>query len=193
MIRYYITDRRQLPQGVRLIDAIQRMAEDQTFRSDSLWLQIREKDFSARELFSLVGAVRLSTSRLGIKLLVNGRVDVALAADADGVHLPADSPEPRLWRKVVPKGFLIGVSCHSVDEVIAAEQGGADYVLFGPVFAPLSKPSELAPRGLMQLTQAAKSAHVPVLALGGITRHNADACFKAGAAGVAAISLFQKS
>jgi thiamine-phosphate pyrophosphorylase len=91
----------------------------------------------------------------------------------------------------VPAGFLWGVSCHSIDEVRAAEQEGAGYVVFGPVFAPLSKLSGLAPRGLDELARAARGVHIPVLALGGITRANAQSCVEAGAAGVAGISLFQ--
>jgi thiamine-phosphate pyrophosphorylase len=191
LIRYYITDRRALRTGITLLDVVQRMAEDETFRSDSLWLQIREKDLTAKELCSLVQAVRISTSRLGIRLLVNTRVDVAVAADADGVHLPSGSPPPQRWREAVPKGFLIGVSCHNMQEVAAAEQAGADYVVFGPIFAPLSKSSDLEPRGLELLRQAASSVHIPVLALGGVTRDNAQACCEAGAAGVAGIAMFQ--
>ena len=90
-----------------------------------------------------------------------------------------------------PPGFLIGVSCHTLDEVRAAEEEGADYVVFGPVFAPRSKVTALAPRGIEALAEAARAVRIPVLALGGITRENAQDCMRAGAAGIAAISLFQ--
>jgi thiamine-phosphate pyrophosphorylase len=86
---------------------------------------------------------------------------------------------------------LIGVSCHSVDEVVRAEREGADYVMFGPVFAPLSKSSKLTPRGVTELGRVASAVKIPVLALGGITEKNAAECVEAGAAGVAGISMFR--
>jgi thiamine-phosphate pyrophosphorylase len=153
------------------------------------WIQIREKDLSARALFELVDAARKLPNPHGSKILVNSRVDVALAAGADGAHLPTGSPAARVWRR---PGFLIGVSCHSVDDVRNAEKDGADYVVFGPVFAPLSKSTELEPRGLEGLKRATKAVKIPVLALGGVTRENSDLCISAGAAGVAGISLYQE-
>ena len=92
---------------------------------------------------------------------------------------------------MVPSGFLIGVSCHSLEEVMRAEEEGADYVLFGPVFAPLSKTSDLAPRGVEELGRVSRAVRIPVLALGGITAETAAACVNAGAAGVAGISMFK--
>ena len=118
----------------------------------------------------------------------NGRGAGPLAA---GVHLPAGSISPRQWREIAPREFLIGVSCHTLEEVRAAEAEGADYVLFGPVFLPASKTSSLAPRGLGGLEEAARAVQIPVLALGGVTRDNTRACIEAGAAGIAGISLFQ--
>lgn len=185
MIRYYITDRHSLRAGT-LLEALAR-----NLASGVEWIQIREKDLSARLLFDLVQAARALPNPHGSKILVNSRVDVALAAQAGGVHLPSGSPAPRAWRPIVPAGFLIGVSCHSLEEVRQAEAEGADYVLFGPVFAPLSKTSNLEPRGLERLAQAARAVRIPVLALAGITGDNTDACIARGAAGVAGISLFQ--
>lgn len=155
------------------------------------WVQIRDKNFSARDLFAL--ARRAIRDGPAAKVIINTRMDVALAAGAAGLHLPGDSIAPMVFRRIAPAGFLIGKSCHSIDEVRAAEQQGADYVLFGPVFAPLSKVSDLAPRGLNQLAQAAQTVKIPVLALGGITRENMQACIDAGAAGIAAISFFEKA
>ena len=182
----YITDRRTLPVKTNLLDNIAR-----NLAAGVEWIQIREKDLSARELFDLTALVLGLPNPQQAKILVNSRVDVALAARAGGVHLPAGSPAPRLWRASSPAGFLIGVSCHSVEEVRAAEQEGADYVVFGPVFAPLSKVTALEPLGIDALAEAALAVRIPVLALGGITRENAIDCMRAGAAGVAAISMYQ--
>lgn len=179
-IRCYITDRRLLGAGVSLLDVIA--------RADADWVQIREKDLSARELFDVVR----NAIPLGKKIIVNTRMDVALAAGAAGLHLTENSIAPDRWRSIAPPGFLIGVSCHTVDQVRRAAQNGADYVLFGPVYAPLSKASDLPPRGLTGLAEAVQSVEIPVLALGGITRENAAACIEQGAAGIAAISLFER-
>lgn len=183
MIRCYITGRQS---ATPLVEAIARnLAEGVE------WIQIREKDLPARPLLDLVRRVLALPNPAGSKILVNSRMDVALAAGAAGLHLPAGSIPSRRWRAIAPRGFLIGVSCHTVEEVREAEMEGADYVLFGPVFAPLSKGSDLAPRGMEGLARAAGAVHIPVLALGGITRDNSDACLLAGAAGVAGISMFQ--
>ncbi len=151
------------------------------------WVQIRDKQLPARELIEIVR----EAMACGAKVLVNTRVDVAMAAGAAGAHLPAGSIAPSVWRRITPPGFLIGVSCHTLDEVQRAEAEDADYVVFGPVFAPLSKASDLAPRGLHELGRVSKAVKIPVLALGGITWDNANACVEAGAAGVAGITLFQ--
>jgi thiamine-phosphate pyrophosphorylase len=199
MIQCAITDRRSLPAGVTLLSAISRILtpsrdrEGLVFKSDDPdWIQIREKDLTARELFELTRSVLAEPNPKGLKILVNSRIDVALAAGAAGAHLPSGSPAPSAWRAITPRGFLLGVSCHSSEEVRAAEQEGADYVLFGPVFAPLSKSVQSPPVGLAGLARAVASAgKIPLLALGGITRANAAACIETGAAGVAGISLYR--
>jgi thiamine-phosphate pyrophosphorylase len=156
------------------------------------WIQIREKDLPARDLFELTRKVLAQSNPRGAKILVNSRIDVALAAGADGAHLPSGSPSPQAWRALTPQGFLLGVSCHSPEEARAAAGEGANYVFFGPVFAPLSKPAQGPPVGLAGLARAVSAAgKIPVLALGGITRANIAACIEAGAAGVAGISLYQ--
>ena len=186
MLRCYITDRHSLPAGVDQFGNIAR-----NLAGGIEWIQIREKDLSARDLFELAQEVLNLPNPQGSKILVNTRVDVALAAGAAGAHLPAGSPAPRVWRALTPPGFLIGVSCHTLDEVRAAEGQGADYALFGPVFAPRSKATGLAPRGIEGLAQAVRAVSIPVLALGGISATNAKNCIQAGAAGIAAISLYQ--
>jgi thiamine-phosphate pyrophosphorylase len=186
MLRCYITDRRSLPLDVELLEVIAH-----NLAAGIEWIQIREKDLCARELLVLVERALALPNPKGSKILVNTRVDVALAAGAAGAHLPSGSPAAKLWRAIAPPGFLIGVSCHSVNEVRAARDEGADYVVFGPIFAPRSKTSEFPPRGLAGLAEAAAAVRIPVLALGGITAANTQDCVNAGAAGIAAISQYQ--
>jgi thiamine-phosphate pyrophosphorylase len=185
LIRCYITNSHTLA-AESLLDSIAR-----NLAAGITWIQIREKDLSARALFHLVQAARALPNPHGSKILVNTRFDIALAAGADGVHLPSGSPAPALWRAVVPTGFLIGTSCHSVEEVRQAEAEGAGYAVFGPVFSPLSKTSAIEPTGLDALANAAAAVQIPVLALGGVTAQNSAACLAAGAAGVAGITIFQ--
>jgi thiamine-phosphate pyrophosphorylase len=190
-IRCFITDRHSLPPDTGLLNVIARH-----LAQGIEWIQIREKDLSARELFQLVQHALALPNPSGSRILVNTRFDVALAAGASGVHLPAGSPAARAWRGLTPPGFLIGVSCHTVEEVRAAQDEGADYAFFGPVFAPRSKISDQPPRGIAGesgLASAVRAVRIPVLALGGITPVNAAECLAAGAAGLAAISLYQES
>ena len=149
-------------------------------------IQIREKDFSARELLATLAAVSKKTSRI----LVNGRMDVALAAGADGLHLPSASIAPCRLRSLAPQNFLIAVSCHSVEDVLRAEAEGADFVVLGPIFATPSKFGE--PLGLGLLHRAAHASALPIFALGGVSQDNSDACVRAGAAGIAGIRMFQE-
>jgi thiamine-phosphate pyrophosphorylase len=182
VIRYLISDRR-LSGGVELLlDVIAR-----NVAAGVDWIQIREKDLRDRELLDL--ARRVVAIRGAAKVLINGRADIALACDADGVHLPADSIAPRELRRIVPEGFLIGVSCHTIAGLQMAEAEGASFAVYGPVFPPLSKREALPAIGLEGLAAGCRSVRMPVLALGGITSANASACVEAGAAGVAGITL----
>lgn len=187
MIRCYVTDRHSL-HGETLLECIAR-----NLQQGVEWIQIREKDLSARELYALVQAAKALPNPHGTKWIVNTRIDVALTAGADGAHLPGGSPEPRRWRGLVPPDFLLGVSCHSVKEVESAQREGAAYLFLAPVFAPLSKPHTSTPLGLEGLTQAVRSTPLPVIALGGVTKGNTREVITAGAAGIAAISLYQSS
>lgn len=152
-------------------------------------LQIREKDLDDRALY---GLARLARSLLppGTLLLVNGRVDVALAAGADGAHLPADGvPLAPLRRRFGP-GVVLGRSTHSVEEVEQAFRDGADHVTFGPVYPTPSKERFGPPVGLAALARAA-AVGIPVYALGGVTLDRFEEVASAGVAGVAGIRLFQ--
>jgi len=153
------------------------------------WFQLRAKHLPARHLYSrALDALAAAPHR---KVLINSRLDVALAAGAHGLHLPAHSPAPSSFRPLTPPGFLIGVSCHTLDELRQAESESADYVFFSPIFQPFSKPGYHPGLGLIALRQACSAVTIPVFALGGITPENALDCTAAGAAGVAGISLFQ--
>ena len=129
------------------------------------------------------------------RVLVNDRLDVALAANAAGVHLGEKSLPVEVvaeWRRSTGRlDFLIGVSCHSLESARAAERGGADYIFFGPVFATPSKAAFGAPQGIERLREVCASVEIPVLAIGGVNVENARECIAAGAAGIAAIRLFQ--
>ena len=149
-------------------------------------VQLREKDLDDRDLYDLARLARTALPP-ATRLLVNGRLDVALAAGADGVHLPADGVPVKALRARFGREVLIGRSTHTLEEVERARDEGADYVTFGPVFAT---PGKGEPVGLEALAHAA-TAGVPVLALGGVTLERLRSLAGAGAAGIAAIRLFQ--
>jgi thiamine-phosphate pyrophosphorylase len=182
MLRYYITDRKAAGGISALLDCIARAAREGVER-----IQIREKDLSARDLLDLARRAVEVALPCGTKVLINSRVDIALAAGANGVHFPSGSIAPREMRRITPAGFLIGVSTHTLGELRAAEAEGADFAVFGPVFT--AKPR---PVGLEALRAAARAVTLPVLALGGVTEANSAECMAAGAAGVAGISMFQR-
>jgi thiamine-phosphate pyrophosphorylase len=163
------------------------------------WIQIREKDLPTRELLTLAGhAVRVvHAAPDGPRVIVNDRLDIALAAGADGVHLGGESTafaDVIRWcrRGNAPPEFLIGVSCHGLEEALEVERAGASYVFFGPVYDTPSKRSFGSPQGIARLIRVCEAVHIPVIAIGGVTEKNAAETFGAGAAGIAAIRLFQE-
>ena len=164
------------------------------------WIQVREKDLSGRELLHLVQEAVAAACGTRTKILVNDRLDVAIAARAAGVHLGTESLRVRAvaaWRESHPaastSNFLIGASCHSLEQAQSAELDGADYVIFGPVFETPSKASFGPPQGIERLHKVCAEIKIPVLAIGGVNPANASECTRAGAAGIAAIRMFQEA
>jgi thiamine-phosphate pyrophosphorylase len=150
-------------------------------------IQIREPDLDARYLYALTAAAVTATRGSSTRVVVNDRADVALAAGADGVHLTAVGPPVDRVRALGPRGWLIGRSAHSAQEVDAAVS--ADYIIFGTVFSTVSKPG-VEGQGIDALADAVRRVPVPILGIGGMNADRARACKRAGAAGIAAISLF---
>jgi thiamine-phosphate pyrophosphorylase len=164
---YLITDRKlAAPHGglIAMTEAALSAAPPATVA-----VQLREKDLDARKLVELARELRLVCDRYHARLIVNDRIDVAIAAGADGVHLPAKSFAVADARALIGSGGLVGVSTHSDREVIAASQAGADFVVYGPVFDPVSKAAYTDARGAEGLMAACRAASIPVFALGGIT------------------------
>jgi thiamine-phosphate diphosphorylase len=154
-------------------------------------VQIRERSLEAATLLDLAARVRRATASTAAQIIINDRVDVALAGGADGVHLPAAAPTCARVRAIVPDGFLIGRSVHSDTEAVAAEAaGGCDYLVFGTVYASGSKPAGHLVAGLDALARVCRSVCLPVLAIGGITVERVPEVVQAGAAGIAGIGLF---
>ena len=154
-------------------------------------IQLREKRLTARVLFELTQQAAELTRGSATRLLVNDRADIAAGAGADGVHLTTRSIDSATIRRTFGQDFLIGASTHSLVEAQSARNGGADFVVFGPVFATASKEKYGEPLGVEELRRVAGELHpFPVLALGGISASNAADCFHAGASGIAGISLF---
>lgn len=176
-----ISDRRSLPGG----DLAGWLARISAAGVDAV--QIREKDLDDRSLWETVRAARALLPAT-VRLLVNGRADIAVAAGADGVHLPSGGVPPDALRRRFGPRLLIGASTHAVEEVERARDEGADYATFGPVW---ETPGKGPPTGTGALARAAASG-LPVYALGGVTIPRFGEVAAAGAAGVAAIRLFQR-
>ena len=206
MLLCYITDRKQFSEdeATRRRLLLQKIADAARCGVD--FIQLREKDLSARELEALareaVGIVQKNVAaenrKLGTRLLINSRTDIAIAVGADGVHLRSDDLSPSHVRAIWAEPgtgtrarVTVSVSCHSPEDVRRAAADGADFVLFGPVLEKQGA-AQIGPASLENLRRACKEK-IPVLALGGVTVENAQSCLDAGAAGISGIRLFQEN
>jgi len=209
----YVTDRRSL-QVSSQPDLIEPLLEkiELAAAAGVDWIQLREKDLSGKQSALLVREALNRVSKLPsqhqadtpkpARILVNDRLDVALATQAGGLHLGENSlPVEEVKRLLLSShtaqtfahNFILGVSCHSLEAAKFAASFGANYIFFGPVFATPSKAAYGSPQGLDRLAAVCSSVNIPVLAIGGITVANASSCLSAGASGIAAIRLFQDS
>jgi thiamine-phosphate pyrophosphorylase len=196
---YYITNRRQFAgdaheQERRLLTKIAECAA-----AGVEYIQLREKDLGARELEALAMKVMAALAGSHTQLLINSRTDVALACGAHGLHLPANDLAASEVRSIFARAGksdpVIGVSTHSAAEVASAEAHGASFAVFGPVFEKSGSANREGLEQLRKICQRTEAAQppMPVWALGGITLENAGECAAAGAAGIAAIRLFQQN
>lgn len=151
-------------------------------------VQYREKEGTTRQLVEEARALRELTRQAGVPFIVNDRVDIALAVDADGVHVGQDDMPAPLARKLMGPGKIVGVSATNPEEALQAERDGADYIGAGPVFATPTKPDAAPPIGLEGLAEICRRVSIPVIAIGGINEENAAAVIAAGADGVAVVS-----
>jgi thiamine-phosphate diphosphorylase len=182
-----VTDRHRL--GPFPEEALVRCVEAASHAGVDL-IQVRERDLEGGALTRLVHRCVGAVAGTRARVLVNDRLDVALAAGAHGVHLPGHGVPAARVRRIVPRGFLIGRSVHHASEATrVAAEGGLDYLVFGTVFASSSK-AGVAPAGVTSLHAAVASVPLPVLAIGGVTLDRAPEIARAGAAGVAAIAMF---
>lgn len=179
---YVITDRQQT--GGRPLEEV--VAE--ALAGGARAFQLREKDLPARDLCRLAVSLLARTRAAGALLLVNDRVDVALGVGADGVHLTRRSLPPAAVRPMLRPGMLLGVSCHGKEEAVEAVEGGADFVLLGPIFATPSKAPYGPPAGPGLIREVRPAVPCALLGVGGITAANAAEVLAAGADGVAVIS-----
>ena len=177
---YFVTDRKQTAN--RPLTDVVHAALDGGVRA----VQLREKDLEGRELYLLAERLRVLTLRYQAQLLVNDRLDVALAVEADGVHLGQRSFLAEDARRLMAAGKLIGVSTHSQHEITAAQ--GADFMVFGPVYDTPSKAAYGEPQGLDRLRAAVAHSTAPVFAIGGIKTERVAEVLETGAHGIAMIS-----
>ena len=161
---------------------------EQAVRGGATVIQLRDKTKSARELFLIAQEIKAITNCADALCIMNDRLDIALGADADGVHLGQSDLPLSIARRLAPPPFIIGISVRSVAQAQQAEREGADYLAVSPVFETGSKSDAGPGSGLKMLTEIVHAVHIPVIGIGGINHLNLDQLFHAGACGVAVIS-----
>jgi thiamine-phosphate pyrophosphorylase len=180
---YLITDRKLFSAACSLYFAI-----EDALAAGVKVIQLREKDLSVRELFDVAQWMRDLTNEYEAKLIINDRADVALSVGADGVHLGQQSMPAHVVRKIAGGRLVIGVSAHGVDEALAAEKSGADFITFGPVYETPSKLKYGNPIGIEKVREIKSRITIPVLAIGGIKQERVHELKAAGVDGIAMIS-----
>jgi thiamine-phosphate pyrophosphorylase len=180
---YLITDRRLFKDNSSLYGAI-----EQALAGGVKAVQLREKDLATRELLDMAYRLRELTGRHGARLFINDRIDIALAVNADGVHLGGSSLPAEAARRITGEKFLIGVSTHGIEEAEAAEKEGADFITVGPVYETPSKMKYGKPLGPGILGKVKEKTSVPVFAIGGIKQQKMGEVLGSGAYGIAVIS-----
>ncbi len=177
---YAITDSKRYP------DMLQRL--EKALKKGIRMVQLREKELSGLEYYQLAKRVRELTQDYDAMLFINDRVDIALAVNADGVHLPEKGLPPSVVKRIAPE-LLVGYSAHSLEQALCAQEEGADFITLSPIFKTQSHP-EVEPIGLGLLKEVSQRLSIPVYALGGITWDRIKLCYKNGAYGIAGIGLF---
>lgn len=179
---YVITDRR-LSRGRSSLEVVER-----AIQGGATCIQLREKDLSGKELYKLARQLRILTRAKGVTFIVNDRVDVALAASADGVHLGQDDLPAEAARRIMPAGMILGVSVENEEQAVRAYRAGASYLGAGAVFTTSTKADAGEPIGLEVIARICQSTPLPVVGIGGINAANAGRVIEAGAQGVAVVS-----
>jgi thiamine-phosphate pyrophosphorylase len=177
-----VTDRHQT-KGRPLVSLLQRV-----LAAGISTIQLRERDLSARELVALAREVRVVTGSCNSQLLINDRIDVALALEGVGVHLRSNSLPPSVARRLLGPQRLMGISVHSVEEAVQAESQGANYIVLGPIYETPSKQMFGPPLGIQTLEKACRLVRIPIVGIGGVTAERAREMRRAGAFGVAVIT-----
>lgn len=177
-----VTDRRQT-KGRPLVPLLQRV-----LTAAAPAIQLRERDLSVRDLVTLAREVQAMTNSCRSQLLINDRIDIALALDGVGVHLRSNSLPVFVARRLLGTDRLLGVSVHSIEEAVQAESQGADYVILGPIYETPSKQAFGPPLGIQTLEKACRLVRIPIVGIGGVTAARAREMRQAGAFGVAVIT-----